>query len=637
MVTWTAEQQAILQHDSNRHGRVLAGPGTGKSTTILSLAAILQESIGVPGSVKVVTFTRAATAELTLKAIEGDHGFAPRTLHSTALSLLMSNPGLSGLPEPLRIPDEWEQRNLVQPDIARRLRDRGFEADIRKVRRLEAEMAAQWESLGDEPLLADLDPDLRNGYLAVWSSHREIFGYSLHAEMPLYAKQLLEDYTELYLHDLSFLVVDEYQDLNRCEIGLLEALSSFDVRILAVGDDDQSIYGFRMADPSGIVEFQQFFPDSDDYSMSISHRCGRTVLDAARVLIESAPTRAPKASLKPGDDNPDGVFAYLRFASHTAETRGVALLVKYLIETQGLKPDEIVVMMRADFNSQWSTPLREALQGHGIASTDVEHALEPLSDPESRRAIALARLAVHREDDLAWWTIMDQTYGIAPEFVAQVADEARERGIRFAARLLTIDDDPPDNVTTFSLSTARDTVTDFSQQVEGLDVEGAPQSENGWADWLIDSATALGVNLNDAFVELARSVGRVTPQEEGLNHFLNQLEPVTKDQALETPAVSIMSMSRSKGLTRRAAVVMGVEEGVVPNPRNKDIEEERRLLYVAMTRPREFLYLTMARKRTGPTAYTGSPNPKQRGRSEFFRNTPIAPVDGPTYLRELLS
>jgi superfamily I DNA/RNA helicase len=144
MADWTSEQEMILGHPGNRDGRVLAGPGTGKSTTILSLGEVLQGAFGDQTAVQVITFTRAATAELTLKAVEGGHGFEPRTLHSHALSLLMSNPGLSGLPEPLRIPDSWEHRFLLLPDIARRLRERGFgDTTIREVRKLESEMASQ--------------------------------------------------------------------------------------------------------------------------------------------------------------------------------------------------------------------------------------------------------------------------------------------------------------------------------------------------------------------------------------------------------------------------------------------------------------------------------------------------------------
>ena len=114
--------------------------------------------------------------------------------------------------------------------------------------------------------------------------------------------------------------------------------------------------------------------------------------------------------------------------------------------------------------------------------------------------------------------------------------------------------------------------------------------------------------------------------KEGLNHYLNQLEPVTKDIALLTDGVAIMSMQRSKGLTFRGAVVMGVEDGVIPSPKADDPEEERRLLYVAMTRAKEYLYMTMATKRTGPTARTGDPNVGQsRGRCRFFSATGIDP------------
>jgi DNA helicase-2/ATP-dependent DNA helicase PcrA len=461
-----------------------------------------------------------------------------------------------------------------------------------------------------------------------------VFGYSLHAEMPLYAKQIIEDHPDLDLHGLRLLIVDEYQDLNRCEIGMLEALSSRDIKILAVGDDDQSIYGFRMADPSGIREFDTTFPDAADYTMSVSHRCGKSILDAARIVIESAPSRAPKAPLKPADGNPDGTFEYLRFSNQETEVKGVAILIAYLVKNRGLNPSDIVVMMRADNNAQWSTPLRERLEKLGIDSTDVEQALAPLAESGSRRAIALARLVVNHDDDLAWWTVLDQTSGISPDFITRVTDEAMAGSERFATRLLRIDVEPPEGATTASLNKAREVVGEFSRVLAEVDIEGVAASENGWADWLIETMESLSIPLSDAFKSLALNVGRVTPQEEGLGHFLNQLEPVTKDQALEMPGVSIMSMNRSKGLTRHAAIVMGVEEGVVPNPRNMDLDEERRLLYVAMTRSREFLYLTMATLRTGPTAFTGSPNLNTRSRSPFFRDTPIEPRDGLKYLVE---
>ena len=146
----TDEQDRIIGHPPREHGRVLAGPGTGKSTTVLQLAQNLIDQHSI--AVRLVTFTRAATAELLEKArTEGHDVPEPTTLHSFALSVLMRNPGLAPLPHPLRIPDEYERSKLIHPDLARRLRRQGFsKATVNTVRALEHEMAAQWESLNPE-------------------------------------------------------------------------------------------------------------------------------------------------------------------------------------------------------------------------------------------------------------------------------------------------------------------------------------------------------------------------------------------------------------------------------------------------------------------------------------------------------
>jgi DNA helicase-2/ATP-dependent DNA helicase PcrA len=126
--------------------------------------------------------------------------------------------------------------------------------------------------------------------------------------------------------------------------------------------------------------------------------------------------------------------------------------------------------------------------------------------------------------------------------------------------------------------------------------------------------------------------------ESGLNHYLNQLEPVAKDLALRTDGVAIMTMAKSKGLTFQAAIVMGVESGVIPSPRATDEKEERRLLYVAMTRARRFLFLTMASRRTGPTARSGQPNVgSSRSRSPLLAMTSAEPRDGVRYLKKLVA
>src|SRR5258708_2630416 len=118
----TPEQELILRHDLTRHGRILAGPGTGKSATVISL---LETQLPADGSInaKLLTFTRAATSELASK-VKGNDALAsltPSTIHSFCISVLLSEPGLGQFPRPLRIADRWEEQTIVAPTLAKRL------------------------------------------------------------------------------------------------------------------------------------------------------------------------------------------------------------------------------------------------------------------------------------------------------------------------------------------------------------------------------------------------------------------------------------------------------------------------------------------------------------------------------------
>jgi DNA helicase-2/ATP-dependent DNA helicase PcrA len=631
------EQDRILDHAPGRHGRILAGPGTGKSTTVLEFAQRLHES-DPPIAVGIVTFTRAATAELAEKIhAEGHDLVQPSTLHSFALSLLMRNPGFVSLPIPLRIPDDWEMGNLIEPDIAFRLRRLGQDGvSVRTVRKLDREMAAGWESLDpDTQLLADLDPELRNAYVAVWRSHRAVFGYSMFAEIPFSAAHLLEDHPDAARSDTQLLIVDEFQDLNRAEIHLAEALAAVGVSVLAVGDDEQSIYSFRMADPSGILEFPEILPDVVEYTLSVSYRCGTNILSAARAVIESGPDRRRDSRITPGPGNPPGEFKYLRFPSAVAEQLGVGRLVKHLIAHEHVTPNDIVIMMRGDSNDVWSAPVRDALSALGVQATDVEQAIAPLSETSARRLIAVAHIISDRNDSLAWWTYLKLTSGISDAYLRALTDEAMALGQTFVQRLMHCTEQAPSGVSAATHGRVVGAIADVEAILARVDLEHVAPSDEGWATWLLDLSDELGIEVQAQFGELARSVGREVPQRDGLGHYLNQLEPIAKDNALRADGVAIMTMTRSKGLTFRAAIVMGVEEGVVPSPRAVSEDEERRLLYVAMTRAKEWCYLTMASRRYGPTGYSGQPNPgTSRGRCPLLQplGAPLQPQAGNPYL-----
>lgn len=160
----TLEQQAILRHNPQQHARILAGPGTGKSATVV---ALIEQLLTVDEALrlKLLTFTRAATTELAKKV--SDHPVAaaerPSTIQSFAIAALLRNPGTGHFPEPLRIADKWEERKIVRPTLARRINVR-----VTRLENLFREMAANWEhlQLRENPRI---DPIERARFVGGWN------------------------------------------------------------------------------------------------------------------------------------------------------------------------------------------------------------------------------------------------------------------------------------------------------------------------------------------------------------------------------------------------------------------------------------------------------------------------------------
>jgi DNA helicase II / ATP-dependent DNA helicase PcrA len=630
--------ESIVNHPASEHGRILAGPGTGKSTAVMGLARRLMTS-DPPVPVRVITFTRAATADLVKKIQDEGHVDAePMTVHAFALSILMKNQGLTRLPLPLRIPDDWETEVLVRPDIARRLRNRGFaKLRVTTVEKLEHEMAAGWESLDpDVILLSDVAPKLRNAYLQAWQEHRSVFGYCLFAEMTKAVAEMLDDHPDMNLPKVTLLVVDEFQDLNHADIAMVVGLASHDVHILAVGDDDQSVYSFRMAAPEAIRTLHEKLTPLKEHSLSTSFRCGKRILQVACDLIETAQRRPAKPALRACSSNPEGVLKYFRFKGQAAERKGVAAIVRYLIDAERLDPSEIAILMRSDHNRAWSEPLRKTLTNAGIGVVNVEAALEPLRTHNARRLLAGARLLISANDGLAWWAYLRFTHGVAETYLQAVADEAVATGERFSDRLRRCPEIQPAGVTNVSHKKACSAIAGVEHLV--AESEGPPPVPGtGWAAWLMELAKTLDTPVDDELRNLLNNISETAPKHEGLASYLNQIEPMAKDLALETSQVAIMTLTKSKGLTFRAVFIIGTEDGVIPSGRPEtDEEEERRILYVGITRARDYCFLTMAERRTDATARASGGLPQQsRSRCRFLSIINLAPEDGDAYVCSL--
>lgn len=618
-LTPSDEQERILGHDPSRHARVVAGPGTGKSLTSVWMVERFQTK-AEELRVRMVTFTRAATQELAKKLAGTDLKVSePSTIHSYALGLLMHHQALADIPTPLRIPDSIETK-FIHSHIAERLRTFMSFEDIRadQIKDLEREMASQWASLDESvETAADNNPRLQAAYVGLWKEHRKVFGYTLLSEMPFQAWLLLRDH-EPPLVTPDVLVVDEYQDLNRVDIALVKELAERGTSVIAIGDPYQSIYSFRLAAPDGIREFPVAFEGACDYQLSRCFRSGEQIVGASSALIDTATDRRDGVRLKPNPKRSDR-FYYARFKGEVSEARGVAEMIAARCE-QGVPARKIIVLVRGK-PERFRKILEPELAERGIRLVEVDWVDQVLAQDSLRKKLCYLRIAVDREDSLAWWVLLDRHNGIAADFWQYVYEAARGKAT-FGETLMDLHPNFPEAPSGTSVSEARRLVRETLFRADRLHtkIEEADLGQYGWGGWILDHFGR--DEFTPEAIELLESVGEALSATEELNRFLGQLTPIAEDLAGQTDAVRLMSMTKSKGLTVDSAFVMGVEDGLVPHPKG-EIEEEKRLLFVAMTRAERLCVLTFAKWRRGQTGHQGEGRTDQsRGRSPLLSALP---------------
>lgn len=623
----TVEQNAILSHDATRHARVLAGPGTGKSTTMVALLGrLLEENDSL--RVRMLTFTRAATAELAEKiASHSKEAERPSTIHSFAISVLLRNPGTGGFPEPLRIADTWEFENVVRPTFAKRVGVRVSVLDD-----LIQEMASNWQSLTDDenPKISDT---VRIRFRGAWTEHRRILGYTLLAELPYALRRALHDHDDLKGIDFNLLLVDEYQDLNSCDLSVIKLLSEKSgCAVIGTGDDDQSIYSWRKAAPEGIRRFLNDYNNAEDYPLSVTLRCGKRIIYWANHVIQGDPDRpSDRAVLNPLHDSPDGEVAILHFRGNRSEAKGIAKLVRGLMN-EGVEPKHILILMRTDYKRMFSKPIREALEQCDIPCSDPSYVLDLLKQPGNRKLLVLLRVLIDRNDSIAWASLLRLTHGVGETFFQYIYDRAKDAGVTFSTELLSgYNNDFPDAPS--SASKVKIMMNSILSWLNHTDLPDE-QPEQGWGRWIVDICGDgdFVLETTDDFKKLLLNLDELSEEQQTLGRYLGQIEPLGKDLAqAQSEGVRIMTMGGSKGLTVRATIIAGVENEIIPRP-NSNLNEERRILYVAMTRSKEYLFCTWAKSRKGPTARAGHSSSNRRCHSEFLNDGPVQSEDGQRFL-----
>jgi len=496
-------------------------------------------------------------------------------------------------------------------------------------------MSSNWESLVKEED-PGIDDSTRARFIGAWNEHREIFGYTLLAELPYALRNALNDNEKLKGTNFDLLLVDEYQDLNSCDLEILRFLSvKSECKIIGTGDDDQSIYSWRDAAPEGIRRFLKDYVNSYDYTLSISLRCHKKIIEWANYVIKGDPDRPKERSiLQPKENSADGEAALLSFGRDDFEAKGVAKLVEGLIKQEGVEAKDILILMRTDNNGTFSKPIRDELEKLGIQSFDSAAILKILEHTDNRILLEVLKLFVNPNDSISWASLLALWGRIGDTFFDYIYNLARMKRSTFADTLLTShNDNYPDapksaNKASLLLKTVlpcldRIQLPDTSEKID-------------WGEWIIELAK------KDEFIpvpteemqNLLLDLDKNESKKRTLEYFLAHIEPTTKDLAqARSTGVRIMTMGASKGLTVRAAILVGTEDSLIPRP-TADLGEERRILYVAMTRPIEYLFCTWASRRRGPTARAGKAGKELRRFSHFFTGGPIRSQNGDAFINQ---
>lgn len=632
---FTDEQKVILRHVPSQHGRLLAGPGTGKSTTAVALAQELASRDPIP-RIKFLTFTRAATAELSKKLSAKEIKIElASTIHSFSISALMRNTGSATYPTPLRIPDRYEWKNLIRQHLARKTG-----VGVRQLGKLVNEMSAKWESLVENQH-EEVSPEVRARFMGAWGQHRNIFGYTLLDELPDLFRQALNNYDDLVGLDYDILIVDEYQDLNACDLEILRRLANRGISIFAIGDDDQSIYSFRKAHPIGIQNFLQEYnvDESCDYDLTICQRSPRLIFNWAQHVILGLPDRdRGRPNISFSEKALDGTCALLRFNEENHESNAIADIINWLHRHEGISPSEILVLYRTEtIGGPVATRIRELLAERGIPTSNPKLIDDLLASPENRWLLSILHLLVNPTDSLAWWSLIRLAQGIGDSFIDAIYELAVRSNTTFGQTLAS----EAEILFSNCPAASRKKALAFWQEINGSlgSVQLQNEAPENWGIW-IESEIRNGrlPVCTPEFLDLLINIGNDNDDEYlELDRFLSQIEPKGRDlHQSKSDGVRFMSMMGSKGLTVKATIVIGVDNDIVPLPRG-DQGEERRLLYVAMTRSTGYLFMTWVTRRAGQGSYAGRENFGRRQYSEFLRGGPVESQDGLLYVRALLA
>ncbi len=594
------------------HMLVLAGAGSGKTRVLVHrIAWMLATEQATAFSVLAVTFTNKAAAEMRgriermLERPIG--GMWVGTFHGIAHRLLRTHFKDAGLPEGFQILDSEDQLRCIR----RVLKDMNLDEARWVPRQVQGYINARKdEGVRAAHMVDNGDPWLGQ-MLRIYRNYEEAChrsGIVDFAELLLRAHELLrerEDVLRHYRRRFNHILVDEFQDTNAIQYAWLRLIAGDTGWMFAVGDDDQSIYGWRGARIENIHQFSKDFPDVATVRLEQNYRSTANILTASNALIANNQGRLGKNLWTSGSKG-DPIHLYTAF-NDLDEARFVVSRIQQWVES-GDRRDDVAVLYRV---SAQSRVFEEALLASSIPYR-VHGGLRFYERAEIKNALAYLRLVASRHDDASFERVVNMpARGIGARTVEALRTAARhsQDSLWGAARKLIDGNQLP--------ARAAGAVSDFMALIERLAEEADEQPLEVQTEVIIEKSGLLEHYRRDKtdraqtrvenLEELVTAAKQFEPDElnEGdrLIAFLSHaaLEAGDEQAAEWEDCVHLMTLHAAKGLEFPLVFLAGMEEGLFPHQRSSDdagkIEEERRLCYVGMTRAKRVLVLSHAESR----------------------------------------
>ena len=584
---------------------ILAGAGTGKTRAITYRMAHLIAR-GVPAeAILAVTFTNKAAEEMRTRVSDLllRSGVPPAqpwlsTFHSLCARLLRREAPSAALSRDFAIYDDDDQAAAVKLSMAKLAMD---ENDLTPRAILSRISYAKNHGQTPEMLRAEAIGQDGRRVADVFAAYEQLLKQSNALDFDdllLRTFRLLRDSAsvrEKWQTRFQYLHVDEYQDTNRVQYDLLRLLTGPSKNVCVVGDEDQSIYRWRGADVSILLSFSRDFPGARVVKLERNYRSTQNILDAAGAVVANNTDRLGKSlSASKGIG---GNLRYFEARDAQAEAEFVAG------ELQRILADDPAQTCAVEYRTNFqSRAFEEALRRNGTRYKLVG-GFSFYNRAEVKDALAYVRLAMHPEDDIALLRVLNlPPRGIGKTTVDSLRETARADQSSLWAAIEKF-------VTAATAGRALTPLRSFQDLIRTLQTTLAGQDpaaflhtvleETGYLDMLKDRNTPEDVARLENLEELTRAVAESMEAGESFTDFLDAAALVSDADSYEgKPGVTLITLHSTKGLEFDHVFFTGMEEGICPHGRSlnedKGIEEERRLVYVGMTRARNSLTLTRA-------------------------------------------